>query len=58
MWHRNEIVCNVAASSIKSKIKEKYDRWHLVKLFHSEAFGFPEPVPRWLFVGDWLFFFL
>jgi hypothetical protein len=31
--------------SIKARIKEEYERWRLVRLFRSDAFGFPEPLP-------------
>jgi hypothetical protein len=30
---------------ILAKVREEYSRWHLARLFRSDSFGFPEPVP-------------
>jgi hypothetical protein len=34
-----------AASEIRRRIKEEYDRWRLAKLFRGDVFDFVEPVP-------------
>jgi hypothetical protein len=31
--------------AIESRIREEYIRWRLARLFRSDSFGFPEPVP-------------
>jgi hypothetical protein len=30
---------------ILASIREEYDRWRLTRLFRSDSFGFPEPMP-------------
>jgi hypothetical protein len=31
--------------AIEARIRDEYNMWRLVRLFCSDAFGFPEPVP-------------
>jgi multisubunit Na+/H+ antiporter MnhE subunit len=46
IWrHRNGARPDVVA--IETRIREEHSRWHLARLFRSDSFGFPEPVP-WL----------
>jgi hypothetical protein len=30
---------------ILARIREEHNRWHLVRLFYSDSFGYAEPVP-------------
>jgi hypothetical protein len=36
--------------AIEARIRKEYNRWCLARLFHSDSFGFPEPVP-WI-IGE------
>jgi hypothetical protein len=49
IWrHRNDVVFNGARPElgvILAKIREEYGRWRLARLFRSDSFGFPEPLP-------------
>jgi hypothetical protein len=48
IWqHYNDVVLNGAqpdVDAIEVRITED-KRWHLARLFHSDFFGFPEPMP-------------
>jgi hypothetical protein len=49
IWrHCSDVVFNgawPAVETILARIREEYSRWRLARLFRSESFGFPEPVP-------------
>jgi hypothetical protein len=49
IWqHRNDVVFNGARPDLEvilAKVREEYGRWRLARLFRSDFFGFPEPVP-------------
>jgi hypothetical protein len=51
IWrHHNDPVFNGAqpgVEAILARVREEYSRWRLARLFHSESFGFAEPV-QWI----------
>jgi hypothetical protein len=43
----NDVVFNGArpdVEAIRARIREEYSGWHLARLYHSNSFGFEEPV--------------
>jgi hypothetical protein len=49
LWrHRNDVVFDGATPSVKTvktRIKEEYERWPSAKFFRAECFRFLEPIP-------------
>ena len=41
-----------SALAIRNKVKDEYDCWKAAKLFRGIVFGFPEPLPPLLDIGE------